>query len=109
MSNRVTVKVDAGKTTGEQEHLWRWIGYDECNYTYIPEGKELLRKFAALEDAPLLCENPFYVLHGQLPREPTNSVPQTFTGRTRRERRFMILPGMTGLLTLIWRRGTSPL
>ena len=68
MSNRVTVKVDAGKTTGEQEHLWRWIGYDECNYTYIPEGKELLRKFAALEDAPLLCENPFYVLHGQLPR-----------------------------------------
>lgn len=55
MSSQVKVKVDAGKSMGVQEHLWRWIGYDECNYTYIPEGKELLRKFAALE------EDPYYV------------------------------------------------
>lgn len=52
MSKQVTVNVNAGKTTGVQEHLWRYIGYDECNYTYIPEGIELLEKFAALGDAP---------------------------------------------------------
>ena len=52
MSKQVNVKVDAGVSMGVQEHLWRYIGYDECNYTYIPEGVELLKKFAALEDAP---------------------------------------------------------
>lgn len=42
MSKQVNVKVDAGESGGVQEHLWRFIGYDECNYTYIPEGMELL-------------------------------------------------------------------
>ena len=41
MSKQVNVKVDAGESGGVQEHLWRFIGYDECNYTYIPEGMEL--------------------------------------------------------------------
>lgn len=64
MSRQVNVKVDAGKTMGVQEHLWRYIGYDECNYTYIPEGVELLEKFAALEDAPYYFRTHFMFCTG---------------------------------------------
>jgi xylan 1,4-beta-xylosidase len=48
----VTIKVDAGKTTGELKHAWRYIGYDENNYTHTHEGEELIAKFGKLEDAP---------------------------------------------------------
>ncbi len=33
-------------------HAWNYIGYDECNYTYTPEGKELLAKFGAMQEKP---------------------------------------------------------
>lgn len=48
----IQIKVDASKSIGELEHSWRYIGYDECNYTQAPEGRELLRRFGQLEDAP---------------------------------------------------------
>lgn len=64
MSRQVTINVDAAKTTGVQEHLWRYIGYDECNYTYIPEGIELLNKFAALGDAPYYFRTHFMFCTG---------------------------------------------
>ena len=64
MSKQVNVKVDAGVSMGVQEHLWRYIGYDECNYTYIPEGVELLKKFAALEDAPYYFRTHFMFCTG---------------------------------------------
>ena len=50
--NQVTVNVDASKNSGKLDHLWRYIGYDECNYTYVPEGIELLNKFGSFSDAP---------------------------------------------------------
>lgn len=64
MGKKVQVTVDAGKSLGVQEHLWRWIGYDECNYSYIPEGLELLRKFAALGDAPYYFRTHFLFCTG---------------------------------------------
>ena len=64
MSRQVNVRVNAGESVGPQEHLWRWIGYDECNYTYIPEGMELLRKFAALGDAPYYFRTHFMFCTG---------------------------------------------
>ncbi len=51
-AKKVKVRVDAGKITGDLLHNWRYIGYDECNYTHTPEGKELIGKFGKLEDAP---------------------------------------------------------
>jgi len=48
----VKITVDAGKIIGDLEHNWRYIGYDENNYTYTPEGKEMLSRFGILEDAP---------------------------------------------------------
>ncbi len=55
MGKNVNITVDAGTVIGPQDHYWRYIGYDECNYTYIKEGKELLKKFADLE------KDPYYV------------------------------------------------
>jgi len=49
---KIDIRVDAAKSTGELQHKWRYIGYDECNYTHVPEGEELIAKFGGLEDAP---------------------------------------------------------
>ena len=96
MSKQVNVKVDAGESGGVQEHLWRFIGYDECNYTYIPEGMELLGKFAALGDAPYYFRTHFMFCtgncHGRI-----NSAPPIFTGRMKTGKRSMILHIMTTL------------
>jgi xylan 1,4-beta-xylosidase len=51
-SKRVQVLVDAGAWQGELEHNWNYIGYDEINYTYAPEGQELLAKFMELQEQP---------------------------------------------------------
>jgi len=48
----VQIKVDAGRWLGELPHNWNYIGYDECNYTYAPEGQALLAKFGALGEKP---------------------------------------------------------
>jgi xylan 1,4-beta-xylosidase len=46
------IRVDAGQWLGELPHNWNYIGYDEINYTYTPEGQELLAKFMALQEKP---------------------------------------------------------
>ncbi|MBI5304450.1 MAG: beta-xylosidase [Chloroflexi bacterium] len=51
-SKQVQVRVDAGKWQGELAHNWNYIGYDEVNYTYTPEGQELLAKFMELQEKP---------------------------------------------------------
>ena len=47
-SKDVHITVDAEEWRGELAHNWNYIGYDEVNYTYVPEGHELLAKFAQL-------------------------------------------------------------
>ena len=46
------IRVDAGAWQGQLAHNWNYIGYDEINYTYVPEGKELLAKFRDLQVKP---------------------------------------------------------
>jgi xylan 1,4-beta-xylosidase len=48
----VSVKVDAGQSAGPLAHNWTYIGYDECNYTYIPESEVLLAKFQSFQEQP---------------------------------------------------------
>ena len=48
----IQVTVDAGQWQGELAHNWNYIGYDEINYTYVPEGQALLSKFMALQEKP---------------------------------------------------------
>jgi xylan 1,4-beta-xylosidase len=52
VSQQVNIQVDAGTTIGALPHNWNYIGYDEINYTYTPEGQTLLAKFGALNDKP---------------------------------------------------------
>ena len=30
---------------GEFRHMWNYIGYDEINYTTVPDGEKTLEKF----------------------------------------------------------------
>ncbi len=48
----VKLSVDASKWLGKRDHNWTYIGYDEINYTYTPEGKELLSKFRDMQEQP---------------------------------------------------------
>ena len=43
----VTITVDASKSVGPLKPIWRWEGYDEPNYTYMPNGKKLVGEFSA--------------------------------------------------------------
>jgi xylan 1,4-beta-xylosidase len=51
-TSQVTISVDAGRWLGELAHNWTYIGYDEINYTYVPEGQELLAKFMHMQEQP---------------------------------------------------------
>jgi Glycosyl hydrolases family 39. len=48
----VDIEVDAGRVVKDLPHSWKYIGYDECNYTHAPQGEALLDSFGSLEDAP---------------------------------------------------------
>ena len=46
------ITVDAGEQIGSFHHNWNYIGYDEINYTYTPEGQALLAKFMEFQEKP---------------------------------------------------------
>ena len=48
-----TVTVHLDKPTGTLTHAWTWVGYDEPNYTYSPNGLKLLHELAAMDKAPV--------------------------------------------------------
>lgn len=48
----VNIQVDAGQWLGDLPHNWNYIGYDEINYTYTPEGEALLAKFGDFQEKP---------------------------------------------------------
>jgi xylan 1,4-beta-xylosidase len=47
------MSVDAGRATGPLRPIWNWFGYDEPNYTTLPEGRALLADLAALHNGPV--------------------------------------------------------
>ena len=51
MTWQAEVLVDAGQRQ-PLRRIWRYVGYDEVNYTYTPPGRELLGKLGQLGDAP---------------------------------------------------------
>lgn len=44
----VTIRVDATKTKGELNPVWRFFGADEPNYAYMKDGKKLLAELGQL-------------------------------------------------------------
>jgi xylan 1,4-beta-xylosidase len=48
----VAIAVHADQPRGEVRPIWRFFGYDEANYTYTTDGRELLSEIAALRPQP---------------------------------------------------------
>jgi xylan 1,4-beta-xylosidase len=48
----ITVRVDAGHPTGTYQPRWNYFGADEPNYSYAPNGQQLLRELSQLSSAP---------------------------------------------------------
>jgi xylan 1,4-beta-xylosidase len=49
----IHILVDANKTIGTMHPFWSYFGYDEPNYTYMPDGKKLLKELQALSYVPV--------------------------------------------------------
>lgn len=79
------IRVDAGQVLGDMPHNWNYIGYDEINYTYTPEGQELLARFRDMQEKPyyvrahhLLCTGN---CHGAYKWGSTNAYLEDDTGQ----------------------------
>ena len=49
----VHISVDASKTKETMKPIWAWVGYDEPNYTYMPNGRKLLTELSELSPVPV--------------------------------------------------------
>lgn len=49
----ITVRVDAGHPNGPYQSRWNYFGADEPNYSYAPNGQQLLRELSQLSPAPV--------------------------------------------------------
>ena len=45
----VEIRVHAGRAVGSFQPVWAYVGHDEPNYTYWPQGRALLAQLAAIE------------------------------------------------------------
>ena len=60
----VNVSVDATAAGTPLERVWPFYGYDEINYTTVPEGKALLSTLAAANTAPVHVRSHFLLNTG---------------------------------------------
>ena len=60
----VNVSVDATASGTPLERVWPFHGYDEINYTTVPEGKALLGTLAAAHSAPVHVRSHFLLNTG---------------------------------------------
>lgn len=44
----VEIQVNAAQAGGRFRPVWAWIGHDEPNFTYSPQGRQLLANLARL-------------------------------------------------------------
>jgi len=60
----VNISVDATAAGTPLERVWAFHGYDEINYTTVPEGKALLDKLVAAHTAPVHVRSHFLLNTG---------------------------------------------
>ncbi len=48
----VTIRALMDQPRGDLRPIWRFFGYDEANYTYSEDGRQMLSRIAALDDQP---------------------------------------------------------
>lgn len=49
----IAISVDLQHALGSLEPVWAWLGYDEPNYTYMPNGRKLLSQLAGALPVPV--------------------------------------------------------
>jgi xylan 1,4-beta-xylosidase len=49
----VTIHVDASHTLGPWKPAWRFFGYDEADYTFMPAGQRLLSEIGQIDQAQI--------------------------------------------------------
>jgi xylan 1,4-beta-xylosidase len=52
-AERVSIRVASQSKIGPLTPMWAWFGYDEPNYTYMPDGQKLLSALAATSPVPV--------------------------------------------------------
>ena len=58
------ITVDAAQSIGSFKPIYRYFGYDEPNYTYMPNGRKLLGELAALSSEPVYIRTHFLLTTG---------------------------------------------
>ena len=48
-----TLTVELDKKVGKMQPMWAYVGYDEGNYTYLPESKKLMGDMVKLSRSPV--------------------------------------------------------
>jgi len=81
----ISIQVDAGRSLGPLTPVWNYFGYDEPNYTYTPQGRELIAELAASNSAPLQIRTHNLLTTGDgtavLKWGSTNAYTEDATGR----------------------------
>ncbi|MBN1407885.1 MAG: hypothetical protein JW956_08855 [Calditrichaceae bacterium] len=49
----VHIKIDIRQESGSLQPFWTYFGYDEPNFTYMPDGRKLLSEICALSPQPV--------------------------------------------------------
>ena len=60
----VTIHVNAARKTGAFKPIYRFFGYDEPNYTYMKDGRKLVRELAELSPEPVYIRTHFMLATG---------------------------------------------
>ncbi len=85
--DRVTIHVDASRSLGPMTPFWSFFGYDEPNYTYMPDGRKLLSELASLSPVPVFIRTHNLLTTGDgspsLKWGSTNVYAEDETGRPR--------------------------
>jgi xylan 1,4-beta-xylosidase len=49
----VSIEIDAAQTAGDLKPIYRYFGYDECNFTYMKDGQKLLSEISQISPGPI--------------------------------------------------------
>ena len=90
-SKKANIHIDAGRWLGELSHNWNYIGYDEINYTYIPEGQELLAR--TIRDRFSACDRLLRRACEAMRYKRVQRVPNSVDAPKRRRHRHRLLEG----------------
>ncbi len=52
-TKQLDIYINFEDTVGKMTDAWAWFGYDEPNYTYMPDGKKLLSELSDLSPSPV--------------------------------------------------------